>query len=107
MQAVSVNVHLDADKIQRFCRHNGISRLELFGSAVRNDFSDSSDLDFLATFRSDAHPTLFDWAQMQQDLADIVGRPVDLVSRRAVERSRNPYRKQTILADATSIYAEG
>ena len=44
---------------------------------------------------------------MQEELASIVGRPVDLVSRRGLERSRNPYRRNPILAAATPIYAEG
>ena len=45
-------------QVQRFCRGHGISRLELFGSALGKDFSAQSDVDFLATLRSDAHPTL-------------------------------------------------
>src|ERR1041384_1987542 len=97
------NLRIDCANVQRFCRRYGISRLELFGSALREDFREDSDLDFLATMRPDAHPTLLDWAQMQEELAKIVGRPVDLVSRRAIERSRNPYRRGPILATATSI----
>ena len=44
---------------------------------------------------------------MQEKLAEMFGRPVDLVSRRAIERSRNRYRKHSILSTATPIYAEG
>ena len=43
---------------------------------------------------------------MQEKLAELFGRPVDLMSRRAIERSRNRYRKQSILSTATLIYAE-
>ena len=107
MQARAEHLKIDADKIRNFCRRHGISRLELFGSALRSDFTAASDVDFLATLRSDAHPTLLDWAQMQEELGGIIGRDVDLVSRRAVERSRNAYRRNPILATATSIYAEG
>jgi predicted nucleotidyltransferase len=57
--------------------------------------------------RADARPTLLDWAEMQEKLAEIFGRPVDLVSRRAIEHSRNRYRKHSILSTATLIYAEG
>ena len=95
------------ESLGRFCREHGIARLELFGSALREDFSEASDVDLLATLRSEAHPTLLDWAEMQEKLAVLLGRPVDLVSRRAIERSRNPYRQQSILATATPIYAEG
>ena len=49
--------------------------------------------------------TLLDWADMQEKLAELFGRPVDLVSRGAIERSRNRYRKHFILSKATPIYA--
>jgi predicted nucleotidyltransferase len=107
VQAGAQHLKIDANKIRGFCRRHGISRLELFGSALRSDFREESDVDFLATLRPDAHPTLLDWAKMQEELAGIIGREVDLVSRRAVERSRNAYRREPILATATPIYAEG
>jgi hypothetical protein len=44
---------------------------------------------------------------LQEGLERIFARPVDLVSRRAVERSRNPYRKHSILAHTEPIYVEG
>jgi uncharacterized protein len=103
----NVKLQFNRKKLDRFCRQNGISRLELFGSARGENFHESSDVDLLATLRSDARPTLLDWADMQEQLAAMFGRPVDLVSRRAVEHSRNRYRKHSILSTATPIYAEG
>jgi len=102
-----VKLNCNLERLGRFCRERGIARLDLFGSALRDDFCDESDVDLLATFRSDAHPTLLDWADMQEKLAEMFGRPVDLVSRRAIEKSRNRYRKHSILTTATPIYAEG
>jgi predicted nucleotidyltransferase len=61
----------------------------------------------LAKLRTDARPTLLDWADMQEKFAEMFGRPVDLVSRRAIEKSRNRYRKHSILSTAIPIYAEG
>jgi hypothetical protein len=46
-------------------------------------------------------------ADMQFKLAEIFGRPVDLVGRWAIERSRNPYRRNAILSTARPIYIEG
>jgi predicted nucleotidyltransferase len=102
-----VKLNFNHEQLRRFCRERGIARLELFGSALRDDFRDNSDVDLLATLRDDARPTLLDWADMQERLAQLFGRPVDLVSRRAIERSRNRYRKRAILSTATPIYAEG
>ena len=102
-----MKLDFNREKLGRFCVEHGIARLELFGSALRDDFRDDSDVDLLATLRDDAHPTLLDWADMQSELAEMFHRPVDLVSRRAIERSRNRYRKNSILSTATPIYAEG
>lgn len=102
-----MKLNFNLELLGRFCREHGIARLELFGSALRDDFREDSDVDLLATLRDDAHPTLLDWADMQGRLAEMFQRPVDLVSRRAIERSRNRYRKHAILSTATSIYVEG
>jgi predicted nucleotidyltransferase len=102
-----MNLDFNQEKLGQFCQQRGIARLELFGSALGDDFRDDSDVDLLATLRADARPTLLDWADMQEKLAEMFGRPVDLVSRRAIERSRNRYRKHSILSTATLIYAEG
>ncbi len=102
-----MKVQFDANTLGQFCRERGITKLELFGSALRDDFRQDSDVDLLATLRPDAHPTLFGWAEMQEKLSELFGRPVDLVSRRAVERSKNRYRKPAILSTATPIYVEG
>ena len=41
---------------------------------------------------------------LKEDLEDQLGCPVDLVSRKAVEKSKNPYRRQSILADSVTVY---
>jgi hypothetical protein len=102
-----MKLEYNRQKLGQFCRERGIARLELFGSALREDFHSQSDVDLLATLRADARPTLLDWADMQEKLAEVFGHPVDLVSRRAIEQSRNRYRKQSILSTAIPIYAEG
>lgn len=102
-----MKLKINRERLGRFCKERGIARLDLFGSALEDDFREDSDVDLLATFRADARPTLLDWADMQEKLADMIGRPVDLVSRRAIERSRNRYRKHSILSTATPLYVEG
>src|SRR5580658_9514923 len=104
---ITMKLKYSRQKLGQFCRERGIARLELFGSALREDFHSDSDVDLLATLRTDARPTLLDWADMQEKLAQVFGRPVDLVSRRAIERSHNRYRKHAILSTAKAIYSEG
>ena len=57
--------------------------------------------------RASALEGLLEWVDMQLKLQEIFGRPVDLVSRWAIERSRNRYRRDAILSTATPIYVEG
>ena len=60
----------------------------------------------LVTFSLDADRILFDRVQMQQELASIVERQVDLVSNRASDRSQNWIRRQEILKTAKTIYVK-
>jgi predicted nucleotidyltransferase len=93
-----------SDRIESFCSKWKISQLALFGSVLRDDFGPESDIDVLVTFAPDARWTLFDLSDMEDDLAAIFGRQVDLVSKRGIEQSRNPLRKEQILSSAQVIY---
>ena len=88
-----------------FCLRWKISRLELFGSALRDDFGPASDLDFLVTFENQAPWSLLDMVTMQDELAAITGRNIHLVSRQGVERSPNWLRRNEILDSAEPVYA--
>ena len=91
---------LNKPSIEQFCRQWRIKELSLFGSVLRDDFRSDSDIDFLVTFAEDAHWSLLDIIQMENELTQIVGRPVDLVSKRAIEESPNWLRKERILNSA-------
>jgi len=101
-----MKIRYDSDSLRKFCRQRGISKLELFGSALRDDFRPDSDVDLLCTLRSDTNCTLLGWADIQIKLTEIFGRPVDLVSRWAIERSQNPYRRNAILSTTQTIYVD-
>ena len=96
---------LSRSELAAFCRRWKIVELALFGSRATGEASQASDVDLLVTFAPDARWSLLDHVRMQQELSDMLGRPVDLVSRRAIERSSNPIRKRAILATAKVIYA--
>jgi uncharacterized protein len=98
-------VDLDREKLAAFCRKWEICELALFGSALRDDFRPDSDLDFLVTFAPSATWSLLDHAAMERELSELTGRPVDLVSKRAIERSHNWIRRRSILESAQVLYA--
>jgi len=87
-----------------FCQKWAIEELALFGSALRADFGPQSDIDVLVTFRDDAAWSLLDHIQMEAELAELLGREVDLITRKAVERSHNPLRRREILNSARTFY---
>jgi predicted nucleotidyltransferase len=90
--------------LDEFCRRWRITEVALFGSALRDDFGPASDIDLLARFEPGVHWTILDHVQMEDELAEIFGRKVDLVSRLAIEENENPYRKKEILNTARVIF---
>jgi len=93
------------EEIAGFCQRWRIDELAVFGSVLREDFGPNSDIDVLVRFASTPTPGLIGIVRMERELAELFGRPVDLVTRTAVENSRNPIRRQAILEDARIIYA--
>ncbi len=93
-----------AEKIAEFCTRWKIRELALFGSALRDDFRTDSDLDFIATFAADADWSLLDHVQMQLDLERLFQRHVDLISRRALEKSQNWLLREEILKTARVLF---
>ncbi len=91
-------------KIEAFCKRWNISELAIFGSVLRTDFRPDSDVDVLVSFAPEAKVSLFDMVHMQDELKDIFGRDVDLISKNGVESSRNYLRRKTILESARVIH---
>ena len=98
--------HLDVSQtaIADYCQRWKITKMELFGSVLRDDFRPDSDVDVLVTFTPDAHWTLFDMVDMRDEFMSLSGRKVDLMTRRAIERSKNYIRRKAILDSAQVIY---
>ena len=99
-----VNKHLavPSARLADFSRRWKVTELALFGSGLRSDFHEKSDVDVLVTFEPGAPWSLFDLATMRQELVEIFGRPVDLVEEAAL---RNPYRRRSILGAKHVLYA--
>lgn len=93
--------------IADFCRKWGIAELSLFGSALRDDFRQDSDVDFLVTFHPDSRHDLWDRYYMLEELKCLFGRPVDMVNRDALAQSANWIRKKAILEEAVTVFDAG
>jgi hypothetical protein len=99
-------ITLPQQAIREFCQRWQIIELSVFGSVLRDNFRPDSDIDILVAFAPTANWGLLEHAQMQQELEAMLGRDVDLISKRAIERSDNWIRRQAILATAQTIYVQ-
>lgn len=91
-------IEVDKTRLREFCSKWRITEFWFFGSVTRpEEFRPDSDVDVLVRFEEGTPWTLFDWVDMEEALAEIFNRPVDLVELSAVEESENPYRKRSIL----------
>lgn len=75
----------------------GVKSLSIFGSTVRGDATDASDLDFLVEFEGPA--SFAGYMALKELLEDIFGRQIDLVTHKALK----PALKQRILDEAVKV----
>ena len=97
------DLHVDGERLAELCERYGVARLEAFGSFPRGDAGAGSDVDIMVTFRPGAAPGLA-FVALQQELEDLLGRPVDLLTRASVERSPNKYFRRFALRRTEPIY---
>ena len=107
MVAIGNCVQFPDDRLDQLCRRWEIEELAAFGSVLREDFGAESDIDLLVDFLPGARHSIFDVIRMEEELAALVGRKVDLVEKRAIERSDNCFRRRAILGTAKVIYHAG
>lgn len=93
-------IQFSQTSLQAFCHRYPIQKLSLFGSVLRDDFSDDSDIDMLVEFMPDARVGLFDMGRMAHELSGIMGRNVDLVTAGFL----SPYFRDDVLHEAQVIY---
>ena len=98
---MSARIAFDSAGVAAFCRKWRVTELALFGSVLRDDFGDGSDVDVLVTFAPEASWDYFDWADMTEDLEAVFGRKVDLVEKDGL---RNPFRRHSIMTTMEVVY---
>ena len=99
---MSVKIPIPETEIEAFCRRNGIRRLALFGSILRDDFGPDSDVDVLVEFEPGARVGLFELYDMEQELGLLLGgRKVDMNT----PKSLSQYFRDRVLREAEVHYA--
>jgi uncharacterized protein len=95
-------INIPKDQIKDFCLKWKIKEFALFGSVLRDDFRPDSDIDVLVTFAPSGGITFDNRIEMQDELAEIFGRKIDLVEKEVI---RNPFRRHNILTTREVVYA--
>ncbi len=94
-------IKISDELLREFCRKNGIKKLSLFGSVLRDDFRPDSDIDVLVEFAPGNTAGLLALARMERELSELFGRKVDL--RTPAELSN--YFRDEVLKHSETRYA--
>jgi uncharacterized protein len=95
------NAQIDQTRLTELCRRYRVRELSVFGSAARGEMRPDSDIDLLVEFLPHAKVDLLDHAGLMLDLAQLLGRKVDLVSKNGLK----PLIRASVLAEARLVYA--
>jgi hypothetical protein len=93
-----IKLPFESEKLIDICRKNDVTRIGIFGSFVRGEATDESDIDVLVTF---ARPkSLLAFVALERDLSAALGRRVDLLTEAAI----SPYLRDRIKKELVVIY---
>ncbi len=91
--------------IIELCKKHGVRELFVFGSAVRNDYSSNSDIDFLVSYYEsiDALAAFDSFLEMKNSLQEMLQREVDLIDSASID---NKYLRHFINQEKRIIYGQ-
>ena len=98
---IAPGLELPEETLADLCRRYQIREISLFGSTARGEARPDSDLDLLVDLQPHHTISLFDFADLQEELERLLGRRVDLVSKRGL----SPHLAPHILREARLVYA--
>jgi hypothetical protein len=99
--ALASSFELPTAAIAELCRRHQVRELAVFGSAARGEARPDSDIDLLVEFYPEARVGLLGFARLMNELSELLGRKVDLVSKPGLK----PLIRDAVLAEARVIYA--
>jgi predicted nucleotidyltransferase len=101
MAAAHPRFPVDQALLDAFCSRWHVEVLALFGSSARGEARPDSDVDVMVEFSPGASPGLWAFAQMREELEELTGKPVDLVTKASI---RNPFRMASINRDLLIVF---
>ncbi len=94
-------IDIQIEELAELCRRYHVRELALFGSVLRDDFGDDSDVDVLVEYEPDARVGLYEHFDLQMELERFSGRRIDLVSKHGL----NDVIRDDVLVSSQVLYA--
>ena len=95
------DTQVDQTGLAELCRRFHVRELSLFGSGARGELRSDSDIDLLVEYQPGAEVDLIDYAALMLELSQLMGRRVDLVSKKGLK----PLVRASVLQEAQLLYA--
>ena len=95
-------IFLNYNDVLHLCKKYHIIELSIFGSSIRDDFTQKSDVDILVSFDNNSEIDLFDIIELENEFSKLLNKEVDVVEK---ESLKNPIRRNRILSTREIIYA--
>lgn len=95
-------IFLNIDDVVHLCQKYSVVELSIFGSSLRDDFTQDSDVDILVSFSHNSNISLFDIMELEHEFSKLLSKEVDIIEK---ESLKNPIRKNKILSSCEIIYA--
>jgi len=94
-------ISIDDKTIYDVASKYNLKELSVFGSSIRDDFTDASDVDLVIVFKNSREISLFDLMDIQEFFESRFSRKVDLVE---PDGLRNPIRRKAIMESKEILY---
>lgn len=91
---------VDPTRLAEICQRYGVAELAVFGSAVRGEVTEASDVDVLYVLAPGSRLG-FGINRLEDELSELFGRPVALVAKKALHRLL----RDDVTAQARTLYA--
>jgi uncharacterized protein len=94
-------IKIPQQSLEDFCTRYHIKKLSLFGSILRDDFTEESDIDFLVEFAENYTPTFLVLSRMERELSCFFeDRKIDL----RTPEELSPYFRDKVRSEAIVQY---
>lgn len=94
-------ISIDHQTIYDIASKYNLKELSVFGSSIRDDFTDASDVDLVIVFQNSQEISLFDLMDIQEFFESRFSRKVDLIE---PDGLRNPIRRKAIMESKEILY---